>query len=186
MIRLVRARHGRRIAVRRPGGAGLRQGVREGKMRIVGRATVEAVPRLRDGASRHLEPGGVTDRRARPELGGRPQDHRFLQRLRRGGAGHPDLLGQSGAELQDRARPERDNAAGTRRATTRATWSGSSSATSARLGTYMRQILDQGATNIAGVHFGRDESRKAVRRGTHQGGRGCRSGKRKAWRRLPR
>ena len=88
------------------------QGVREGKMRIVGRATVEAVP---DYVTVQV---GISNRAAsptRPELGGRPQDHRFLERLRRGRAGHPDLLRQSGAELQDRARPQRDNAAGTGR-----------------------------------------------------------------------
>ena len=124
--------------------------------------------RLCDGASRHLEPGLVPDRRARPELAVARKIIDFSRF--RGRAGHQTSLGQPGAELQDRAGSERDDATGTGRVQREATWSGSNSATFRvweRSCAKSRSRRDQ----YRRCAFWTDESRKAVRRGSDQGRR---------------
>src|SRR5262245_28399867 len=161
---------GRRIAPRSPGAAG----VGPGRTR---RENARGWPRhgggcarLCDGASRRLEQSLLAHRRARPELGGRPQDRRLLEALRGGRARYPDRLRQPGSNLQDRARPERNNAAGARRLHGEQHRAGQAPRLVAAGRLHARQSrarCDQHRRRA----FRIVAPRKALRRGTHEGGR---------------
>jgi uncharacterized protein YggE len=129
------------------------QSVREGKMRIVGRATVEAVP---DYVTVQV---GISNRAASPTaaLDQNSAVARKIIDFSKGfGVAERDIQ-TSSVNLSPNYKTVRDP-----NGTTRQEPDGYNASNIvrvklgdlARLGTYMRQILDQGATNIAGVHFG--------------------------------
>ncbi len=129
------------------------QGVREGKMRIVGRATVEGVP---DYVTVQV---GISNRAASPTaaLDQNSAVARKIIDFSKGfGVAERDIQ-TSSVNLAPNYKTVRDS-----NGTTRQEPDGYSASNMvrvklgdlARLGTFMRQILDQGATNIAGVHFG--------------------------------
>ena len=130
------------------------QGVGEGKMRILGRATVAAVPdqvTVRVGITNKA---AISHRRARPELRRRPQDHRLRKAIRdrRAGTSRPirSIWRPAYKTVQEpggRTRQEPDGYTASNMVRVKLT-------DMSRLGTFMRQVLDQGATNIGGVHFG--------------------------------
>ena len=146
------------------------QGAREGKVRIIGRATIEAVPDYVTVQGRHLEPSPVANRRARPELGGRPQDHRFFKEFRRTERDIQTSSVNLAPNYKTVRDAERDHATGTGQPQ-REQHGPRQVRQLSRLGAFMRQILDQGATNIAGVHFGLTNLEN--RAGRDEGGRGC-------------
>ena len=129
------------------------QGVREGKMRIVGRATVEAVP---DYVTVQV---GISNRAASPTVAVDQNSavaRKIIDFSKGFGVGERDIQ-TSSVNLAPNYKTVRDP-----NGTTRQEPDGYSAsnmvrvklADLTRLGTFMRQILDQGATNIAGVHFG--------------------------------
>jgi uncharacterized protein YggE len=129
------------------------QGVREGKMRIVGRATVEAVP---DYVTVQV---GISNRAASPTaaLDQNSAVARKIIDFSKGfGVAERDMQ-TSSVNLAPNYKTVRDP-----NGTTRQEPDGYNASNMvrvklgdlSRLGTFMRQILDQGATNIAGVHFG--------------------------------
>ena len=142
------------LLVRRAAAPASAQGVREGKMRILGRATIEAVPDHVTVQVGIIEPAASPTAALDQNSAVARKIIDFSKEFRRRRAGHPDRLGQPGAELQNRAGAERDDATGTGRLQREQHGHGSSSAIFRVSGAFMRQILDQGATNIAGVHFG--------------------------------
>src|SRR3954468_7446489 len=129
------------------------QGVREGKMRIVGRATVEAVPdyvTVQVGISnRASSPTAALDQNsavARKIIDfskgfGIPDRDIQTQSINLAPA-YKSVRDPSGAMRQE---PDGYNASNMVRVKL---------GDLSRLGAFMRQVLDQGATNIAGVHFG--------------------------------
>ena len=129
------------------------QGIREGKMRILGRATVEAVP---DYVTVQV---GISNRAASPTVA-LDQNSAVARKIvnfsKSFGIGERDIQTQS-VNLTPAFKTVRDP-----NGTTRQEPDGYSATNTvrvklddlSRLGTFMRQILDQGATNIAGVHFG--------------------------------
>ena len=138
------------------------QGVREGKMRIVGRATVEAVP---DYVTVQV---GISNRAASPTaaLDQNSAVARKIIDFSKGfGVAERDIQTSSVnlAPNYKTVRDPNDNAAGTGRLQREQHGQGRLGDLS-RLGAFMRQILDQGATNMAGVHFGVTNI-EAVRRG---------------------
>jgi uncharacterized protein YggE len=129
------------------------QGVREGKMRIVGRATVEAVP---DYVTVQV---GISNRAASPTaaLDQNSAVARKIIDFSKGfGVAERDIQ-TSSVNLAPNYKTVRDP-----NGTTRQEPDGYNASNMvrvklgdlSRLGAFMRQILDQGATNIAGVHFG--------------------------------
>ena len=129
------------------------QGAREGKMRIVGRATVEAVP---DYVTVQV---GISNRAASPTaaLDQNSAVARKIIDFSKGfGVAERDIQ-TSSVNLSPNYKTVRDP-----NGTTRQEPDGYNASNMvrvklgdlARLGAYMRQILDQGTTNIAGVHFG--------------------------------
>jgi len=131
----------------------LAQGAREGKMRIVGRATVEAVP---DDVTVQV---GISNRAASPTaaLDQNSAVARKIIDFSKGfGVAERDIQ-TSSVNLAPNYKTVRDP-----NGTTRQEPDGYNAsnmirvklADLSRLGAFMRQILDQGATNIAGVHFG--------------------------------
>ena len=159
------------------------QGVREGKMRLVGRATVEAVP---DYVTVQV---GISNRAASPTaaLDQNSAVARKIIDFSKGfGVAERDIQ-TSSVNLAPNYKTVRDP-----NGTTRQEPDGYNASNMirvklgdlSRLGAFMRQILDQGATNIAGVHFGvtnleklSDEARtKAVEDAVRQAqgpGTGC-------------
>jgi len=131
----------------------LAQGAREGKMRIVGRATVEAVP---DYVTVQV---GISNRAASPTaaLDQNSAVARKIIDFSKGfGVAERDIQ-TSSVNLAPNYKTVRDP-----NGTTRQEPDGYNASNMirvklgdlSRLGAFMRQILDQGATNIAGVHFG--------------------------------
>ena len=131
----------------------LAQGAREGKMRIVGRATVEAVP---DDVTVQV---GISNRAASPTaaLDQNSAVARKIIDFSKGfGVAEGDIQ-TSSVNLAPNYKTVRDP-----NGTTRQEPDGYNASNMvrvklgdlSRLGAFMRQILDQGATNIAGVHFG--------------------------------
>jgi uncharacterized protein len=131
----------------------LAQGVREGKMRIVGRATVEAVP---DYVTVQV---GISNRAASPTAA-LDQNSAVARKIIdfSKGFGVAERDNQtSSVNLAPNYKTVRDP-----NGTTRQEPDGYNASNMvrvklgdlSRLGAFMRQILDQGATNIAGVHFG--------------------------------
>jgi uncharacterized protein YggE len=129
------------------------QGVREGKMRIVARATVEAVP---DYVTVQV---GISNRAASPTaaLDQNSAVARKIIDFSKGfGVAERDIQ-TSSVNLAPNYKTVRDP-----NGTTRQEPDGYNASNMvrvklgdlSRLGAFMRQILDQGATNIAGVHFG--------------------------------
>lgn len=129
------------------------QGVREGKMRIVGRATVEAVP---DYVTVQV---GISNRAASPTaaLDQNSAIARKIIDFSKGfGVAERDIQ-TSSVNLAPNYKTVRDP-----NGTTRQDPDGYNASNMvrvklgdlSRVGAFMRQILDQGATNIAGVHFG--------------------------------
>ena len=129
------------------------QGIREGKMRVLGRATVEAAP---DYVTVLV---GVSNRAASPTaaLDQNSAVARKLINFSKGfGVDERDIQTQS-VNLTPIFKTVRDP-----NGTTRQEPDGYSATNTvrvklgdlSRLGAFMRQALDQGATNIAGVHFG--------------------------------
>jgi uncharacterized protein YggE len=129
------------------------QGVREGKMRIVGRATVEAVP---DDVTVQV---GISNRAASPTaaLDQNSAVARKIIDFSKGfGVAERDIQ-TSSVNLAPNYKTVRDP-----NGTTRQEPDGYNASNMvrvklgdlSRLGAFMRQTLDQGATNIAGVHFG--------------------------------
>ena len=129
------------------------QGVREGKMRIVGRATVEAVS---DYVTVQV---GISNRAASPTaaLDQNSAVARKIIDFSKGfGVAERDIQ-TSSVNLAPNYKTVRDP-----NGTTRQEPDGYNASNMvrvklgdlSRLGAFMRQILDQGATNIAGVHFG--------------------------------
>jgi uncharacterized protein len=129
------------------------QGIREGKMRILGRATVEAVP---DYVTVLV---GISNRAASPTVAldqNSAVASKIINFSKSFGIGERDIQTQS-VNLAPAFKTVRDP-----NGTTRQEPDGYSATNTvrvklgdlSRLGTFMRQILDQGATNIAGVHFG--------------------------------
>ena len=129
------------------------QGAREGKMRIVGRATVEAVP---DYVTVQV---GISNRAASPTaaLDQNSAVARKIIDFSKGfGVAERDIQ-TSSVNLAPNYKTVRDP-----NGTTRQEPDGYNASNMvrvklgdlSRLGAFMRQILDQGATNIAGVHFG--------------------------------
>lgn len=129
------------------------QGIREGKMRVLGRATVEAAP---DHATVLV---GVSNRASSPTAA-LDQNSTVARKLidfsKSFGIDERDIQTQS-VNLT----PIFKTVPGPS-GTTRQELDGYSATNTvhvklsdlSRLGTFMRQALDQGATNIAGVHFG--------------------------------
>ena len=128
-------------------------GVREGKMRIVGRATVEAVP---DYVTVQV---GISNRAASPTaaLDQNSAVARKIIDFSKGfGVAERDIQ-TSSVNLAPNYKTVRDP-----NGTTRQEPDGYNASNMvrvklgdlSRLGAFMRQTLDQGATNIAGVHFG--------------------------------
>jgi uncharacterized protein len=151
------------------------QGVREGKIRVLGRATVEAVP---DYASVQV---GVSNRAPTPTAALEQNSaiaRKIIDFSKRFGVSDQDIRTDS-INLAPAFKTVRDS-----NGTTRQEPDGYSASNLvrirlgdiSRLGTFMRQVLDQGATNISGVHFGlvnsekvSDETRtKAVEDATRQ------------------
>ena len=129
------------------------QSVREGKMRIVGQATVEAVP---DYVTVQV---GISNRAASPTaaLDQNSAVARKIIDFSKGfGVAERDIQ-TSSVNLAPNYKTVRDP-----NGTTRQEPDGYNASNMvrvklgdlSRLGAFMRQILDQGATNIAGVHFG--------------------------------
>jgi uncharacterized protein YggE len=129
------------------------QGVREGKMRIVGRATVEAVP---DYVTVQV---GISNRAASPTAA-LDQNSAIARKIIdfSKGFGVPERdIQTSSVNLAPNYKTVRDP-----NGTTRQEPDGYNASNMvrvklgdlSRLGAFMRQTLDQGATNIAGVHFG--------------------------------
>ena len=129
------------------------QGVREGKMRILGRATIEAAP---DYVTVQV---GISNRAASPTaaLDQNSTVARKIIDFSKGfGVAERDIQ-TSSVNLAPNYKTVRDP-----NGTTRQEPDGYSASNMvriklgdlSRLGAFMRQILDQGATNIAGVHFG--------------------------------
>ena len=129
------------------------QGAREGKMRIIGRATVEAVP---DYVTVQV---GISNRAASPTatLDQNSAVARKIIDFSKGfGVAERDIQ-TSSVNLAPNYKTVRDP-----NGTTRQEPDGYNASNMirvklgdlSRLGAFMRQILDQGATNIAGVHFG--------------------------------
>jgi uncharacterized protein len=131
----------------------LAQGAREGKMRIVGRAAVEAVP---DYVTVQV---GISNRAASPTAA-LDQNSAVARKIIdfSKGFGVAERDNQtSSVNLAPNYKTVRDS-----NGTTRQEPDGYNASNMvrvklgdlSRLGAFMRQILDQGATNIAGVHFG--------------------------------
>ncbi|HEY6992862.1 MAG TPA: SIMPL domain-containing protein [Xanthobacteraceae bacterium] len=129
------------------------QGIREGKMRILGRATIEAVP---DYVTVQV---GISNRAASPTVAldqNSATARKIIDFSKRFGVAERDIQTQS-VNLAPTYKTVRDP-----NGTTRQEPDGYSASNMvrvklddlSRLGTFMRQILDQGATNIAGVRFG--------------------------------
>lgn len=129
------------------------QGVREGKMRVLGRATVEAVPdyvTVQVGVSnRAPSPSDALDQNS-------VTARKIIDFCKSFGLGERDIQTTT-VNLAPNFKTVRDPNGSTRQEPDGYT------ATNlvhvrlgdiSRLGTFMRQVLDQGATNIAGVHFG--------------------------------
>lgn len=129
------------------------QGVREGKMRVLGRATVEAVP---DNVTVQV---GVSNRAPSPSAALDQNSviaRKIIDFCKNFGLGERDIQTTT-VNLAPNFKTVRDPNGSTRQEPDGYTASnlvhvrlGDIS----RLGTFMRQVLDQGATNIAGVHFG--------------------------------
>jgi uncharacterized protein YggE len=129
------------------------QGAREGKMRIIGRATIEAVP---DYVTVQV---GISNRAPSP-TGALDQNSAVARKIidfsKSFGVAERDIQ-TSSVNLAPNYKTVREP-----NGTTRQEPDGYSASNMvriklgelSRLGTFMRQILDQGATNIAGVHFG--------------------------------
>jgi uncharacterized protein YggE len=129
------------------------QGARDGKMRVLGRGTVEAVP------DQVMVQVGVSNRAASPTAA---LDHnsevarKIIDFTKRFGVDERDIQTTS-VNLAPIFKSVRDP-----NGTTRQEPDGYTASNMVRvklgdlprLGTFMRQVLDQGATNIAGLHFG--------------------------------
>lgn len=129
------------------------QGIREGKMRVLGRATVEAAPDyvtvLVGVSNRASSPTAALDQNSAAA-------RKLINFSKSFGVDERDIQTQS-VNLTPIFKTMRDP-----NGTTRQEPDGYSATNTvrvklgdlSRLGTFMRQTLDQGATNIAGVHFG--------------------------------
>ena len=129
------------------------QGVREGRMRVLGRATVEAVP---DYVTVQV---GVSNRAASPTAA-LDQNSAIARKIidfsKSFGVGEREIQTDS-VNLAPNFKTVRDPSGTTRQEPDGYTASNMvrvKLGDISRLGTFMRQVLDQGATNIAGVHFG--------------------------------
>jgi uncharacterized protein len=129
------------------------QSVRGGKMRIIGRATIEAAP---DYVTVQV---GISNRASSPTLAldqNSAVARKIIDFSKGFGISERDIQ-TSSVNLSLNYKTVRDP-----NGTTRQEPDGYSASNMvrvklsdlSRLGTFMRQILDQGATNIAGVHFG--------------------------------
>jgi uncharacterized protein YggE len=122
------------------------QGVREGKMRILGRATIEAAP---DYVTVQV---GISNRASSPTaaLDQNSAVARKIIDFSKGfGVAERDIQ-TSSVNLAPNYKTTRQEPDGYSASNMVRIKLGDLS----RLGAFMRQILDQGATNIAGVHFG--------------------------------
>ena len=148
------------------------QAAREGKVRIIGRATIEAVP---DYVTVQV---GISNRAPSPTAAldqNSAVARKIIDFSKSFGVPERDIQ-TSSVNLAPNYKTVREP-----NGTTRQEPDGYNASNMvrvklgelSRLGAFMRQILDQGATNIAGVHFGLTNLRKAVRRGKNEGGRGC-------------
>ena len=129
------------------------QGVAEGKMRILGRATVEAVP---DHVTVRV---GITNKAASPTAAldqNSAVARKIIDFAKQFGIADKDIqtdsinLAPAYKSVQEpggRTRQEPDGYTATNMVRVKLT-------DMSRLGTFMRQVLDQGATNINGVQFG--------------------------------
>ncbi len=137
------------------------QGVGEGKMRILGRATVEAVP---DHVSVRV---GITNRAASPTAAldqNSAVARKIIEFSKTFGIADKDIqtdsinLAPAYKSVQEpggRTRQEPDGYTASNMVRVKLT-------DMSRLGTFMRQVLDQGATNISGVHFGLSNPEKVA------------------------
>jgi uncharacterized protein YggE len=129
------------------------QGASEGKMRILGRATVAAVP---DQVTVRV---GITNKAASPTAAldqNSAVARKIIDFAKQFGIAERDIqtdsinLAPAYKSVQEpggRTRQEPDGYTASNMVRVRLT-------DMPRLGTFMRQVLDQGATNINGVHFG--------------------------------
>lgn len=129
------------------------QGVREGKMRVLGRATVEAVPdyvAVQVGVSNIASlPTAALDQNSAVA-------REIIDFSKRFGVEERDIQTAS-VNLAPVFKTVRDSSGATRQEPDGYTASNIvrvKLADLSRLGTFMREVLDHGATNIAGVHFG--------------------------------
>ena len=152
-------------------------------------------PRPRDGRSSarscecarwDQQQGPVAHRRARSEFGGRPKNHRILEeiRSRRAQTSRTDSINLAPAyktvrEPNGNTRQEPDGYTANNMVRVKLT-------DMSRLGAFMRQVLDQGATNIGGVSFGLSQSGEICRRRTERRRSKMRFVRHSFWRTPPR
>jgi uncharacterized protein len=129
------------------------QGVGEGRIRVLGRATVEAVP---DHARVQL---GVTTKASSPTAAldqNSAVARKIIEYAKKFGIGERDIQTDS-VNLAPASKTVRDPNGTTRQEPdgyTAGNMVRVKLADMSRLGTFMREALDQGATNISGVSFG--------------------------------
>jgi uncharacterized protein len=129
------------------------QGTREGKMRVLGRGTVEAVPDLVNVQV------GVSNKAASPTtaLDQNSAVARKIIDFSKGFGVDERNIQTASVNLAPTFKTVRDPGGTTRQEPDGYTASNMvrvKLADVSKLGAFMRQVLDQGATNIAGVHFG--------------------------------
>jgi len=133
----------------------------EGRIRVIGRAVVEAVP---DTVTVRI---GVSNKAASPTAAldqNSAAAHKIIDFSKKSGIAERDIQTDSVNLAQAFKNVREPNG------TTRQEPDGYSASNAvrvklsdlSRLGTYMRQVLDQGATNIGGVQFGLSEYEKAT------------------------
>jgi uncharacterized protein len=137
------------------------QGVRDGRIRILGRASVEAVPdyvTVQVGvANRAPSPSAALDQNSAIA-------RKIIDFAKRFGIAEQDIRTDSinltpvfktVRDANGNTRQEPDGYSASNMVRVKLT-------DTSRLGTFMRDVLDQGATNINGVHFGLLNSEKVV------------------------